>query len=149
MTENITGYGTSLAYGAATGASLPAFASDSYTAINTIDTITPPSPSRQVEEYYVLDEQASKKLVGSITYSAAQGTVTRDFDSAAHDQLENDANAAVSVRRNWRISLPNQGNQIIYFAGYCSKFEFQGITNQGRIQFAVEVTVDGATTIVR
>lgn len=149
MTENITGYLTSLAYGAATGVSLPAFGSDTYTPLPDADQLTPPSPSRQVEEYYVLDQAAAKRLVGSITYSPAQGTMTRAFDSAAHDQLENDANAAVSVRRNWRFSLPNQGNQLIYFAGYCSKFEFQGITNQGRVQFAVEVVVDGSITIVR
>lgn len=149
MTENITGYLTSLAYGAATGTSLPAFALDTYTLLPDCDQLTPPSPSRQVEEYYVLDQPAQKRLVGSITYSPAQGTLTRAFDSAAHDQVENDANSFVSVRRNWRFSLPNQGNQLNYFVGYCSKFEFQGITNQARVQVAIEVVVDGVVVIVR
>lgn len=149
MTENVTGYGTSLAYGAATGASLPAYVSDTYTVIPDMEEITPPSASRQVEEFYVLDQKAAKKLVGSITYDAAQGNVTRAFDSAAQDLLEDNANAAIAVRRNWRVILSNAGQQTIYFAGYVSKFQFSGINNQGRIQFALEITVDGEITIVR
>lgn len=149
MTENVTGYLTSLAYGAATGVSLPAFALDSYTPILDIDELTLPSPSRQVEEYYVLDLAAAKRLVGSITYSPASLTITRAFDLASHDLLEDNANAAIAVRRNWRGSIPNLGNQLCYWAGYCSKFEFQSISNQSRIQVAVEVVVDGLVAIVR
>lgn len=149
MSENLTGYGTSLARGAATGTVLPAYASDVYTNIIDLENIVPPSPSRQVEEYYVLDQKASKKLVGSITYSAATATATRAFDDTTHDSLEDDANAGASVRRNWRVRFPNAGQQIVYFVGYVSKFEFQSITNQGRIQYALEVVVDGEITIVR
>ena len=149
MTENVTGYGTSLAYGAATGVSLPAYASDSYTVIPDIEELTPPSSSRQVEEFYVLDQKAAKKLVGSITVDASQATVTRAFDSASHDELEDNANAANAVRRNWRIVLPNAGGQIIYFVGYVSKFQYSGVNNQGRIQYSLEITVDGEITIVR
>lgn len=149
MTENVTGYGGTLAFGAATGVSLPAFGSDSYTSIVDIEELTPPEGSRQKEEYYVLDRKSSKKLVGSITMGDASATLTRAFDSAAHDQLQDDSNAAVSVRRNWKIQLPNAGQEIQYFVGYVSKFAYQGLSNQGRIQFALEITVDGDLTIVR
>lgn len=149
MTENITGYNTRLAMGAATGTSLPVYASDTYSDILDIEDLTIPSPTRQVDEYYVLDQKAAKKLVGSITYAPATATCTRAFDEAVHDTLEDNANAAASVRRNWRVTLPNAGAQVIYFVGYVSKFEFQSITNQGRMQYALEVVVDGEITIVR
>jgi hypothetical protein len=149
MTENVTGYNTRLARGAATGVSLPAFASDAYSDILDIEELTKPSPSRQVDEFYVLDLASAKKLVGSITYSPCAFTIARAFADAIHDSLEDDANAASSVRRNWRITLPDSGNQIDYFIGYCSKFETAGINNQGRIQCNVEIVVDGGITIQR
>lgn len=149
MTENVTGYNTRLAMGAATGTSLPAYASDVYSDILDIEDVTPPSPTRQVDEYYVLDQKAAKKLVGSITYSAVAGTCTRAFSDAVQDELEDNANAAAAVRRNWRLTMPNASGEIRYFAGYASKFEFSGITNQGRIQFTFEIVVDGEVTIVR
>lgn len=149
MTENVVGYNTRLAVGAATGTSLPAFAADTYSDVLDIDELTLPSASREVIEYKVLDTKAAKKLVGSITYSAATGTVTRAWGDAIHNRLEDDANAGSAVRRNYRGTLPNTSPQIEYWVGYVSKFEVQGITNDGRIQYAFEVTVDGEKTIVR
>lgn len=149
MTENVTGYNARLSMGAATGTTLPAYAADTYSDILDIEDLTLPSPSRQVDEYYVLDQKAAKKLVGSITYSPAGGTCVRAFGDPGHDALEDNANAAAAVRRNWRATLPDSGGQIIYFVGYVSKFEFQSVTNQGRIQYAFEIVVDGETTIVR
>jgi hypothetical protein len=149
MTENVTGYNTRLARGTATGVSLPAFASDTYSDVLDIEELTKPSPSRQVDEFYVLDQASSKKLVGSITYSPCAGTLARAFGDSIQDSLEDDANSATSVRRNWRITLPDSGNQIDYFVGYCSKFETAGINNQGRIQCNFEIVVDGAITIQR
>ncbi len=149
MTENVVGYNTRLARGAATGSSLPAYASDTYSDIVDIEEYTPPSPSREVVEYKVLDQKAAKKLVGSITYSPGSGTLTRAFGDSVHDSLEDDANAESAVRRNWRETLPDTNGQVRYYVGYCSKFEFQGITNDGRIQVAYEITVDGAPTIIR
>lgn len=149
MSENVTGLFSSLAYGAATGLSLPAFALDSYTPILDLENLTLPSASRQVDEYPVLDQATVKRLVGGITYSECTFTIVRAFDSAAHDTLEDNVAAALAVRRNWRGSLPNAGNQINYWVGYASKFEFQGITNQTRIQIACAITVDGYVQIVR
>lgn len=149
MTENVTGYNSTLAYGAATGTSLPAPGSDVYTEIPDIESLTPPSAERQKEERYVLSQKSAKKFVGSITYTAVSGNMLRAFDSAAHDQLENDANAASAVRRNWRIVKPNAGGEINYFAGYCSKFQYGEITNQGVMTVTFEIEVDGDVTIVR
>lgn len=149
MTENVTGYNTKLLRGAATGTSLPAFGSDAYSLVLDIETLTEPSPQRQTDEYYVLDQKAAKKLVGSITYNPCTGTLTRAFGDAIQDSMEDDANADVAVRRNWQIVKPDSGGEIKYFVGICSKFESAGITNQGRIQYNFELTVDGSITIIR
>lgn len=149
MTENVTGYNTRLARGAATGASLPAFALDTYSDVLDIEELTPPSPSRQIEEFYVLDQKAAKRLVGSITYSAATATLARAFADAIQDSLEDDANADVAVRRNFRITKPDSGNEIVYFTGYVTKFEYSAVSNQGRYQVSIEIVVDGSITIQR
>jgi hypothetical protein len=149
MTENVTGYGATLAYGAATGASLPAFGSDSYTTVLDIEDLTPPEGSRPSESYKVLDTKAAKKIVGSLEFGACTFTLARAFDLASHDQLEDDANAGTAVRRNFRITLPNVGNEIRHFVGYVSKFALSSITNDGRIQASVEITVDCDVTITR
>lgn len=149
MTENVTGYNTRLARGAATGVSLPAYGADSYSDVLDAEGITIPSGTRQVDEFYVLDQKASKKLVGSITFSACSASLTRAFGDSVQDSLEDDANAEASVRRNWRITLPDSGGMQVFFVGYVSKFEYPEIQNQGRIQANIEITVDGAITIVR
>lgn len=148
MTENVTGYSASLAYGVATGSSLPAFGSDSYTTIPDIETLKAPAPNRETISWKVLDQKAAKKIIGSIEYSNASGTVTRAFDSAAQLQMRNDAMAGVPVRRNWRLTHPNTGAETHYFAGYCSKFEGSDLTNDDRITTQFELTVDGDVTIV-
>lgn len=148
MTENVTGYGTRLAYGAATGASLPAYNLDSYTDIPDIENAKAPSPTREVITYKVLDQKAAKKIVGSIEYSSVSGGLVRAFDSTAQRQLRDDANAAVSVRRNWLFQHPDTGNETHYFAGYCSKFEYGDSSNDEVVRVSFEITVDGSITIV-
>ncbi len=148
MTENVTGYLASLAYGAATGSSLPAFGSDSYTALPDIEGLKPPAPNREVVSWKVLDQKAAKKIIGSIEFSSATATLTRAFDSSAQLQMRNDAYAGVPVRRNFRLTHPNTGAEIHYFAGYSSKWETSDITNDDRITISWEITVDGDITIV-
>lgn len=149
MTENVKGYGTYLGMGTATGTSLPAFAADVYQQVLDIEEMTPPSPTRENEEWKVLDLKASKKQVGSISYSALTATLTRAFGDTVQDQLEDDVNAESTPRRNWKFKFPNAGEQTHYFAGQVSKFEYQGITNDGRIQFTLEIVVDGVMEIER
>ena len=148
MSENKTGYLSSLAYGAASGLSLPVYGSDSYTEIPDIEELKLPAGTRPVEERKVLQQKASKKFVGSLSYSACTANGLRDFESAAQLQMRGDANAGNPVRRNFRGSLPNTGNEIHYFVGYCSKFEYGPVTNEGVYTFDMEIVVDGEVTIV-
>jgi len=148
MTEMTTGFGASLAFGAATGNALPAFASDTYTVVPKIEELTVPSTTRDTEEFNTLDVKSKQRLVGSISVDQGEATLVRDFESVAQDVLRDNANAAVAVRRNWRFQLPNAGAEIHYCVGYVSKFKYAGLNNNGRIQFALEITVDGDLVIV-
>src|SRR5689334_8674431 len=127
MTENVTGYLATLAYGAATGSSLPAFGSDVYTVLNDISTIKPPAGSRPVEERAILSQKSPKKFIGPISYSEATATGLRAFGDAGQNQMQDDANSGVAVRRNFRIVFPDLGNETHYFAGYCAKFEYDDV----------------------
>jgi len=149
MTENVTGYLAGLARGAATGSSLPAFGAEVFSPVLDIEDLKMPAPTRPVEAWKVLDQKASKKKVGSLDYGPCSGTCTRAFGDPIQDSMEDDANAADAVRRNWRGNLPDSGSEVRYFIGYVSKFEFDSITNDNRIKFSWEIVVDGDVTIVR
>lgn len=154
MTENTAGYNTRLARGTATAASPellphPVTGGDTYSDVLDVEELTPPSPTRETQEWKVLDQKSAKRIVGSISYSPASGNATRAWSDAIQESMEDDANAANAVWRNWRIRFPNVGAEEKFFQGSCSKFEFQGVTNDGRHIFAFEITVSGDVIIVR
>ena len=149
MTENVTGYGWRLEVGAASGTSLPAEGSETWSQVLDIEDLTPPSPDRDVQEWYVLDQAASKKIPGSITYSACTATLTRAYGDTTQNRLEDDANNSSSVRRNYRIIASDTGLERRFWQGYCKKFEVQGVTNQDRAKISIEIIVDGTVTITR
>jgi hypothetical protein len=149
MTENVVGFDTYLGRGSATGASLPAFASDTYSRVLDVEEGQPPSASRETEAYRVWDVKSEKKLVGGITYTNFTGTLVRAWGDAIQDSLEDDANSGVAIRRNWKFMFPNTGQQIHYWSGYCSKFEYGAVTSNGRITVSIEIVVDGDVTIIR
>lgn len=156
MTENVTGFGWKLEIGTATGDTLPAEGAETWSQVLDIEDITPPSATRQTQEWFVLDQKASKKKPGSISYTPCTGTLTRAYDQEPHDRLEDDSNGIVSgvntgavPRRQFRITANNIGAERRIFAGYVTKFELQQVTNQDRVKSAVEITVDGDVLVIR
>lgn len=147
MTTNVTGQGWKLERGAATGASLPAAGSDTFSQVLDIEELTPPSATRDIEERYVLDQIASKKFLGAISWNAATGKLLLADGDAVHDSLLADSYATPpNSRRNWRIS--SLGSTLVFnFVGFVSKLEFDSITNQGVVAYILEITVDGNVTI--
>lgn len=149
MSENITGQGWRLQRGTATGTSLPLPGADTFVDVIDIEELKPPSASREIDEYFVLDSVASKKLVGPVTWSSCTAKCTRAYDSAVHDSLEADSFSAGGTRRNWRIIATNSGGEIRDFVGYVNKFEINAVTNRGRVIYDLEIVVDGGVTITR
>lgn len=149
MTENVIGYGWRLEVGAASGTSLPAEGSETWSQVLDIEELTPPSPTRETQEWFVLDQAASKKIPGSISYTACTGTLTRAYGDTIQNRLEDDANSSTPVRRNFRIIASDTGLERRNWAGYCAKFEFAAVNNQGRVTFTIEIVVDGSVTITR
>jgi hypothetical protein len=149
MTENVTGYLATIAFGAATGSSLPAFGSDTYTELEDVSKIKIPAGSRPVEERQVLKQKSPKKFIGPISYSEASATGLRAFGDPGQNQMQDDANNGVPQRRNFRIVLPDLGNETHYFAGYCAKFEYDEVESQTAQGIQLQFIVDGDVTIVR
>ena len=149
MTENVTGYGWRLQVGTATGTSLPSEAAETWLDVVDIEDLTPPSASRENQEWYVLDQPASKKKPGSITYSPCTFNLTRAYGDTVHNILEDDANSGSAVRRNFRVIANDTGLERRFWQGYSSKFEISGVTNQDRVKAAGEILVDGTVTITR
>lgn len=147
MTTNVTGYGWRLERGAATGASLPAPGSDSFSLVQDVEELTPPSATREVEERFVLDQVASKKFLGAVSWLPAKAKLLWAEGDSVHLSLEADSSAASpNGRRNWRVrSLTD--SRVYNFVGFVSKYEYESITNQGVVSFNLEVAVDGSVTV--
>lgn len=146
---NITGQGWKLQIGTATGSSLPAPASDTFTDVLDIEELKAPSASREIDEYFVLDQVASKKLVGPVTWSSATAKCARNYQDTVHDSLENDSFVSGGQRRNWRVIANDASLERRDFVGYVNKFEIGSVTNRGRVQYDLEIVVDGGVTITR
>ena len=146
---DITGQGWKLQRGAATGSSLPAPGADTFVDVLNIEELVPPSASRDIDEYNVLDVVGSKKLVGAVTWSAATAKCTRSFGDTVHDSLENDSYAAGGTRRNYRIIATDSGAEQRDFVGYVTKFALSAVTPKVRVQYDLEIAVDGNVTITR
>lgn len=149
MTENVTGYNWKLEVGADSGTSLLAIGSDTFTQILDIEDLEPPSSTRETQEWYVLDQAASKKIPGSLTYDPCVATLTRAYGDTGHNRLEDDATSASPVRRNYRITASDTGAEVRTWQGYCTKFKISSVTNQDRAKVEVEITVDGSVVITR
>lgn len=147
MTTNVTGQGWKLERGAATGAALPAPGSDTFSQVLDIEGLVPPSATREIEERFVLDQVASKKFQGPVSWSPSTGKLLFADGDAVHDSLLADSYATPpAARRNYRIS--SLSSTIVFnFVGFVTKFEFDEITNQGVVSYNLEIAVDGSVTI--
>lgn len=147
MTENVTGYDWVLERGTATGASLPAPGSDTFTLVEDTEEVKPPFATREVTERFVTDKTASKKFLGSTSWNAATLKLLWAKNDAVHQTLEADSYAAFpNNRRNWRIRR-RDGSRTYNWVGFISKFEFDAFTNQEVNAFALEIAVDGDVTV--
>lgn len=149
MTENVTGYNWRLYVGQASGTSLPAPSADTFTEVPDVEELTLPEGTREEKKYKVLTETTARTKIGSTEYSALTGVLIRDYDSAAQDQLEDEANGA-AVRRNYRVIASDTSAEQRDFVGYSKKFSIQTVKNDGEpTRVALEIAVDGAVTITR
>jgi hypothetical protein len=147
MTTNVTGQGWKLERGAATGASLPAAGSDSFSQVLDIEELVPPSATRDIEERFVLDQIASKKFPGPISWNPVTAKLLFADGDSVHDTLLADSYATPpAARRNYRVS--SLSSTIVFnFVGFVTKFEFDSVTNQGVVAYNLEIAVDGSVTI--
>ena len=147
MTTNVTGQGWRLERGAATGASLPLPGADSFSLIEDIEGLVPPSATRDIEERFVLDQIASKKFPGPISWNPVTAKLLFADGNALHESLLADSYATPpAARRNYRVS--SLGSTIVFnFVGFVTRFEFEEITNQGVVSYNLEIAVDGSVAI--
>lgn len=147
--SNITGQNWKLQIGTSTAASLPLPASDTFTDVLDLEELKPPSATREIDEYFVLDRVGSKKLVGPVSWAPVTAKLARNYGNAVHDSIENDAAIAGGQRRNWRIVASDTGAEQRDFVGFVNKFEIASVTNRGRVVVDIEIAVDGDVAITR
>ena len=149
MTENVTGYNWKLEVGAASGTSLPAIGSDTFTQILDIEDLEPPSSTRETQAWFVLDQAAAKTIPGSLTFEPCTATLTRAYSDTGQNRLQDDAESASPVRRNYRITASDTGLEVQSWQGYCTGFKISSVTNQDRAKVELTIEVDGLPSRTR
>ena len=147
--SNITGQGWQLQIGTSAAASLPLPGSDTFTTVGDLEELKPPSPTREIDEFFTLDSVGARRLVGPVSWAAVTAKLVRRYGNAVHDSIETDAAVAGGQRRNWRIIASDTGAEQRDFVGFVNKFEIASVTNRGRVVVDIEITVDGNVTITR
>lgn len=142
------GQGMTLKRGAATGASLPAPGSDTFTDVALTGSLKLPSDVRTVNSFKTLDSADPRKVGGGFEERIVSFRLVWDPADAVHTTLYADAVTASSTtaRRNWRIVAPDTGAYQWDFVGFISKWEWEDVENEKEVAATVEISVDGSVT---
>lgn len=139
------GQGTVLKRGAATGASLPAPASDTFTEVSLVGSIKLPADTRTVNYFKTLDSPDPRAVGGGFENRVLSFRLVWDPADSLHRSLRDDATSTTSTaaRRNWKVIMPDGGEYTFDYVGFVSKWEWEDIENEKESAAAVEITIDG------
>ena len=143
------GQGTIVRRGQASGASLPAPASDVFDTVNLLGNVKLPSDLRTVNSFKTLDSADPRKVGGGFEERVVSFRVVFDPADAVHISMKaTDAKSSSSTtaRRNWRIILPDSGAYQFDFVGFVQKWEWEDVENEKEVAATVEIAVDGTVT---
>lgn len=140
------GQGTIIKIGTASGASLPAPGSDTFTALTLCNALKLPSYIRTVNTFKTLDSADPRRVGGGFEERTISFRLVFDPADAKHIVLKGDAESATIVRRNWQIVLPDSGAAQFDFVAFCSKWEWEDVEGEKEVAATIELSVDGAVT---
>jgi hypothetical protein len=142
-----SGQDTKFQRGTATGDSLPAPGSDTFTDIPHILEVTWPDFERETSSYETLDTPDDIVLSGG----AKKGTVTAkllfNWGNATQESLWSDARQGAAVRRNWRGIVPGLGGKTFDFYGSVTSWKWEATTKKNHYQATVVFTPEGSITV--
>lgn len=144
----LAGQGLKLQRGSASGASLPAPGSDTFTDLPLIATVKPPGNVRTVNSFKTLDSPDPRKVGGGFEDRVVSLRLVWDPADAQHAIALNDSETAnaITARRNWRLIFPDPGLYQEDFVGFIQKWEWEDVENEKEIAASVEIAVDGTVT---
>lgn len=142
------GQGTIIKRGQASGASLPAPASDTFDTINLAGTVKLPSDLRTVNSFKTLDSPDARKVGGGFEDRVVSMRVVFDPTDSIHISMKADAKttSSTTARRNWRVILPDSGAYQFDFVGFIQKWEWEDVENEKEVAATIEIAVDGTVT---
>ena len=142
------GQGFDVKRGTASGGSLPAPGSDTFTSVALVGSLKLPADVRTVNSFKTLDSADPRNVGGGFEERTVSFRVVFDPDNAQHTGIMADAVLAssTSARRNWRIIAPDTGAYQWDFVGFVSKWEWEDVENEKEVAATVEISVDGAVT---
>ena len=147
MTTYYAGQNTVVQRGQSIAASLPAPGSDTFDALPLLSAVKLPALEKNIKEFKTLDSVAARTLGAGLKGMKISFTMVRDFDSAVHLSMLQEAAAAVAQKRNYRVILPDVGAETWDAICFISKMEPTALENESEIAYSVELTLDGNPTI--
>jgi hypothetical protein len=146
MATGLPAVGAKLQRGTATGASLPAPGSDTFTDVPLINNLKPPAAKRKLTDFYTLESASPKRYGGALDPQEVTFDMVVDVSDAVQRTIITDGENASQVRRNWRIIYPNTAAEQLDFVGFVSGYEEEALEAEGIVQAKITITIDGAVT---
>ena len=146
MAVSAKGSGYILSIGADTTLPLEVPASDTFTAVGNLSTITPPGWEQESETYYEHDSSAAKSIGGRFNAQEVPGTLNDNPTDAGQILMHTDKDVLGGQLRNYRVTFNN--GRIQNFQGFLKSFVYQEAPagEQGPAQIAFVISVSGAVT---
>lgn len=145
MATGLPAVGAKLQRGTATGASLPAPGSDTFTDVPLINNLKAPPAKRKINTFSVLESASPVQYGGALEAKEITFDMVVDFADAVHRTIIADGENASQVRRNWKIIYPNTAAETLDFVGFVSNYDEEPLDAEGIVRAKVTVTIDGAT----
>lgn len=146
MAVSAKGVNYVLAIGADTTLPLEVPASDTFTTVGNLSTITPPGWSQESETYYEHDSSAAKSIGGRISAQEVAGTLNDNPTDAGQILMHADKDVVGGQLRNYKITHNN--GRIQNFQGWVREFLYQEAPagEQGPAQISFVIAVSGTVT---
>jgi hypothetical protein len=140
------GYNYVLAIGTDTTLPLEAPASDTFTTVGNLSTITPPSWTQEAETYYEHSSSAPKSIGGRLNQQTVTGTLNKNRTDAGQILMQADKGVVGGQLRNYRLTHPD--GLVQNFVGWLGAYEEQEAPagQQGPKQISFTINVTGTVT---
>lgn len=140
--------GAKLFIGTSVLAVLPSPATDTFTEVPLLGSVTPPANELQGTSFVVQNDAVRRRLAGKLSEQVVPFDIVIDWDSVVHTNINADSKLAGGQKRNWRFDYPT--GRTLDFVAYVSKWSEEALEaseDAKEHRAECELALDGAIVV--